>query len=70
MDIVGHIWDIIGLAIIVVMAVTSWILRAQMRRRIRKTLGVEVKSEMELTSLQTWMAVKNAEEKNRGGKVG
>ena len=69
MDIFGHIWDIVGLAIIAVITVTSWILRLQMRRRIKRTLGIETKSEMELTSLKTWMDVENAEEKNRGGKL-
>jgi hypothetical protein len=69
MDIFGHIWDIVGLAIIAAITVTSWILGMRMRRRIKKSLGIEVSNEMELTSLKTWMDVENAEEKNRGGKL-
>ena len=60
---------LIALAAIVVATVTSWILGVRMRRRIKRALGVEVKNEMELTSLKTWMDVESEEEKNRSGKV-
>jgi hypothetical protein len=60
---------LIGLAVIVVATITSWILGVRMRRRIKRALGVEVKNEMELTSLKTWMAVESEEEKNRSGKL-
>ena len=70
MSIFGSIKGIIALITIVVTVITSWILSVRMRRRIRKALGVEVRNEMELTSLKTWMAVENAEEKNRGGRLG
>ena len=69
MSIFGSIKGIIALITIVVTVITSWILGVRMRRRIRKALGVEVRNEMELTSLKTWMAVENAEEKNRGGRL-
>jgi len=69
-SIFGSIKGIIALITIVVTVITSWILSVRMRRRIRKALGVEVRNEMELTSLKTWMAVENAEEKNRGGRLG
>jgi hypothetical protein len=61
---------IIALITTVVTLITSWILGVRMRRRIRKAFGVEASNETELTSLKTWMAVENAEEKNRGGKLG
>jgi len=55
---------------IIVTAVHAWITGARMRRRIKRTLGIRVKNEMELTSLKTWMAVENEDEKNRGGRLG
>jgi len=44
-------------------------LKVRMRRRIKQTLGVDVKSDLELTSLNTWMRVENIEERNRGGNL-
>jgi hypothetical protein len=68
-EIIGHIKVVIGLVMIMVTAITSWILGVRMRRRIKRNLGIDVTNEMELTSLKTWMDVENAEEKNRGGKL-
>jgi hypothetical protein len=70
MDAIGSIKTLIALIVITVTTITSWILGVRMRRRIKRTLGIEAKNEMELTSLKTWMDVENAEEKNRGGKLG
>lgn len=39
-----------------------------MRRRIKRALGRSPESEMQLTSLNTWMEVEEAEERKRGGK--
>ena len=69
MSIIGTIKTVVALVMIAVTAITSWILGLRMRRRIKRTLGVEVRNEMELTSLKTWMNVQNVEEKNRGGKL-
>ena len=69
MDAVGSIKTLIALIVIGVTTITSWILGVRMRRRIKRTLGIEATNEMELTSLKTWMDVENAEEKNRGGKL-
>lgn len=69
MDPIGSIKTLAMLVVIAVTAITSWILGVRMRRRIKRTLGIEVTNEMELTSLKTWMDVENAEEKNRGGKL-
>lgn len=65
----GHIKAIIELGIIAVIAVTSWILGVRMQGRHQKSLGIDVKREMELTSPKTWMDVERAEEKNQGGKM-
>ncbi|MCU1298640.1 MAG: hypothetical protein JWO91_2918 [Acidobacteriaceae bacterium] len=40
-----------------------------MRRRIKRVLGVDVQSESELTSINTWMKVEDAEERSKGGKL-
>jgi len=69
MSIIGTIKTVVALVMIAVTAITSWILGLRMRRRIKRTLGVEIRNEMELTSLKTWMNVQNVEEKNRGGKL-
>jgi hypothetical protein len=55
--------SLVLLIVIAVTAVTSWILGVRMRRRIKKALGIDVKNEMELTSLKTWMDVESVEEK-------
>ena len=65
----GFIQGVIALTTIAVITVTSWILGMRMRRRIRRSLGIGVNNEMELTSLKTWMDVENVEEKNQGGKL-
>ena len=69
MDLVGSIKTLIALIVIAVTMITSWRLGVRMRDRIKKTLGIQVTNEMELTSLKTWIDVENAEEKNRGGEV-
>jgi len=68
-SILGAIKTLITLIVIFVSAVTSWVLGVRMRRRIKQTLGVDVKSDLELTSLNTWMRVENIEERNRGGRL-
>jgi len=69
MDAIGSIKTVAALVVIVVTAITSWILGVRMRRRIKRSLGITPTNEMELTSLKTWMDVENAEERNRGGKL-
>ena len=58
-----------GLIIIAATVIASWILGVRMCSRIKKALGIHVTSEMELTSLKTWMNVEDIEEQNRGGKL-
>ena len=47
----------LGLVVIAVTTITSWILGVPMRRRIKRTRGITPANEMELTSLKTWMNV-------------
>ena len=60
---------IIELGIGIFMAITSLILGVRMRHRIKRALGIKVESETELTSLNTWMEVEDAEERNKGGRL-
>jgi hypothetical protein len=57
------------LVAMLITAISTWILGLRMHRRIRRALGRDVKNEMELTSLKTWMNVEDTEERNRGGKL-
>ena len=69
MDAIGSIKTLATLILIAVTTIASWILGVRMRWRIKKTLGIEVTNEMQLTSLKTWMDVENVEEKNQGGRL-
>jgi hypothetical protein len=69
MGTIGSIKALTALAVIAVTAITSWILGLRMRRRIKRTLGIEVRNETELTSLKTWIDEENVEEKDRGGRL-
>ena len=51
-----------AILVLIVTAVSSWVIAVRMRRRIRTALGKEV-SELELTSTNTWMEVSDAEER-------
>jgi len=44
--------------------VSSWIIGLRMRRKIRKDLGRKA-TEEDLTSINTWMAVDEVEEKKK-----
>jgi hypothetical protein len=57
------------IVIIIVTAISTWILGLRMRRRIKRALGKDVENEMELDSLSTWMKVEDVEERNKGGKL-
>jgi hypothetical protein len=59
----------ISLVAVIVTAISAWILKVRMRRRIRRALGIKVESESELTSITTWMKVEDAEERGKGGKL-
>jgi hypothetical protein len=53
----------------IVTGVAGWILAVRMRRRIKRTLGINPESEAELTSLNTWINVEDTEERNRGSQA-
>ena len=57
---------LVVLIILLLGSISTWIVGVRMRRRIRRALGKKVQSEVELTSLSTWMKVKDEEEHNRG----
>ena len=59
----------IVLIVLVATSIWAWVLGVRMRRRIKRTLGRNVTSEVELTSLNTWMKVEDTEERNKGGKL-
>jgi hypothetical protein len=60
---------LVGLVALVATLIASWILGMRMRRQIKRATGANIQSEAELTSLNTWMRVKDIEENNRGGKL-
>ena len=59
-DNIQAIWELVAL---LVALASTWILGVRMRRRIRRKLGRKAE-DIDLTSLRTWMAVEEAEEKN------
>ncbi len=59
----------IKLIIFFAVTVTGWILGVRMPGRTRRALGRNIKNELELTSLNTWMEVEDAEERQRGGRL-
>ena len=60
--------NVIALMVVMVETISAWITAAGLRRRIRRVLQRDV-TELELTSLTTWMKVDEEEEKSRGGKI-
>ena len=58
---------LLTLLTMLLMAISTWIVGLRMHRRIKRALGKDVKDEVELTSLNTWMDVEDTEERNRGG---
>lgn len=56
---------LVYLAICVATAISTWIIGVRMRRRIRRALGRKA-SDIELTSINTWFDVEDAEQKLRG----
>jgi hypothetical protein len=55
--------------IIAVSMLSTWFVGFRMQRHIKKVLGTKAESEIQLTSLNTWMRVRDAEEHNRGGRI-
>jgi hypothetical protein len=59
---------LLWMVVIVVTTVTAWITAIRMRRRIKRALGSKA-TDVELTSIATWMKVEQAEERDKGGKL-
>jgi hypothetical protein len=53
---------LLKLIVILIAAVSGWITTLQMRRRARKALGRPI-NDSELTSINTWMKVAEAEKR-------
>ena len=51
-----------GIAKAIIMTVSEWIVTLRARRRMKKSLGRKA-TDLELASLKTWMAVKEAEQR-------
>jgi len=59
---------VVGLVgFLIVTTVSAWITAFQMRRKIKKSLGRNV-SDTELVSINTWMKVEEAEQRNEQSK--
>jgi hypothetical protein len=52
------------LFVILFITISGWIATFRVRRRMKRVLGRKT-SDIELTSLKTWMQVDEAEERNR-----
>jgi hypothetical protein len=63
-----ELWELIKVAVIVVSAISGWLIGMRLRRRARRALGREL-TDTELTSFMTWMNVDEAEERLRGGTL-
>jgi len=61
MDVVSTIY-IFG--VMIVMAISGWLVTRQVRRRMKKTLGRNP-NDLEMASLKTWMQVDEAEDRDR-----
>lgn len=66
---IGTIKAIFTFGVIVATVISSWFLGMRMRRRMRRALGADADSELELTSLNAWMKVEDAEAKARYGTI-
>ena len=52
------------LVLVIPTSIAAWIVRLRMRRRVQMALGSKPDSEVELTSLSTWMRVDEQEERS------
>jgi len=59
------IFTLVYVAIAAGAAISAWIVGVRMRRRIHRALGRKA-TDMELTSINTWFEVEDAEQKQRG----
>ena len=64
----SHLPHLIEFSIGFALIISAWFMGRRMRKRIKQTLGIKVEHESELTSLNTWMRVMDAEERAKGDK--
>jgi hypothetical protein len=55
---------LIEFAVVIAVTVSAWIVTQEVRRRMRKSLG-RTPSDLELASLNTWMRVDEAEQRDK-----
>jgi hypothetical protein len=63
----GNVRFIAALVILVVSAVSTWIVGVQMKRKIKKDLGRKATA-ADLTSIETWMKVDEVEKQKERTK--
>lgn len=54
----------IGLAALIALTVSGWVVTKRVRSRMQKSLGREA-SDLELASLKTWMKVEETEQREK-----
>jgi len=55
---------LIGFAAVIALTVSGWIVTMRVRRRMKKSLGRRA-TDLELASLNTWMRVEEAEQREK-----
>lgn len=55
---------LVGLAALIALTVSGWMVTKKVRRRMQKSLGREA-SDLELASLKTWMKVEEREQQEK-----
>jgi len=59
---------LVGFGAMIALAVSGWIVTMRVRRRMKKSLGRKA-TDLELASLKTWMAVKEAEQREEESRA-
>lgn len=60
-------YDLAAIAFIISVSASTWIIGLRMRRKVRRDLGRKA-TEADLTSIDTWIKVDKAEERNKERK--
>ncbi len=55
---------LIGLAAVIALTVSGWVVTKRVRRRMQKSLGREA-TDLDLASLKTWMKVEEREQQEK-----
>ena len=65
MDVITTLYIV---CVLIGVSVSGWIVTMQVRRRMKKSLGRRA-TDLELASLKTWMAVKEAEQREEESRA-